>query len=78
MSNEGKFEVLYEDNEGCSEGVMSYSSEDEAEQAIETDLEEMKKFFGDYDYGDIGSKTEIWKPGQDQFASWTRLWKEDS
>ena len=75
----GKFEVLYEDNEGCNEGVMSFNSEEEAEEAIEADLEEMKmKFFGNYDYGDFGRKTEIWKPGDSQFASWTRLWEKEN
>lgn len=70
-----KYKVKYEDSEGFDE-IMEFDTEEEAEQAIEEELENCKEWFQslDYDYGDFGSKTEIWVSGDDQYASWERLW----
>lgn len=73
-----KYAVLYEDNAG-NNGTIEYNSAAEAEAAIEEELalvkQEYMNAYGSYDYGDFGSKTEIWVPGNDPYASWNRLWQ---
>lgn len=73
-----KFGVKYEDNTGGGDSVEYYDTEDAAEEAIEEELESVKEYYQgiDYDYGDFGDKTEFWVSGQDEYACWTRLWKE--
>lgn len=74
-----KYGVRYEDNIGPEDTVMWYATEEEADAAIEKELDSTKTFFFDelgldYDYADFGSKTEIWGCGNDEYASWDRLW----
>lgn len=74
-----KYEVRYEDNTGCENGITTYATEEKAEAAIKKQLEEVKEYFqfmsSDYDYRDFGTKTEIWEKDGNQYASWERLWK---
>ena len=75
-----EYKVRYHDNTGCGDSVESYSTEDAAEAAIRGELELVKEYFRgrDYDYADFyyedGLTTEIWVSGDDEYASWTRLW----
>lgn len=68
-----EYRVRYEDNEG-NDSIESYSSEQEANEAIEKELNLVKDMYEDYDYGDFGTKTEIWKPNGNEYSSWERLW----
>lgn len=68
-----EYRVRYEDNEG-NDSIESYSSEQEANEAIEKELNLVKDMYEDYDYGDFGAKTEIWKPDGNEYSSWERLW----
>lgn len=72
-----KYDVKYEDNTGNGDGVESYNTEQEAEAAIQEELENTKEYLQSlgYDYGDFGRKTEIWVPNGNEYASWKRLWK---
>lgn len=76
-----EYKVKYEDNTGGGDSVETYQSEEAAEAAIAEELEEVKEYFRgrDYDYGEFGREdglaTEIWACGDDEYASWTRLWK---
>lgn len=76
------FKVKYEDNSGCESSVDEYETEVTAENVIAEELDDVKEWFqqisGDYDYGDFGTKTEIWVPGGNGYASWDRLWKYDN
>lgn len=76
------FKVKYEDNSGCSDGINEYETEEAAEKAIEEELDNVKDWFDqtykDYDYVNFGTKTEIWVPGGNWYASWDRLWKYDN
>jgi hypothetical protein len=71
-----KYKVKYEDSSGGDDFIETYETEEAAEKAIAEDLENVKEWFQSmgYDYGDFGTKTEIWVPGGDQYASWERLW----
>lgn len=75
-----EYRVKYEDNTGNGDGIDIYASEEEAEAAIEEELDNVKEVFQSlgYDYGESysegGLRTEIWVPGGDEYASWTRLW----
>lgn len=69
-----EYRVKYEDNEG-NDGVMTYVSKHEADNAIEEELELVKKEYENYDFGDFGAKTEIWESGGNRYASWERLWQ---
>lgn len=72
-----KYKVKYEDNTGNDDCIETYESEEAAEKAIDEELNNYKEYMRPvgYDYGDFGSKTEIWVPGGDEYASWERLWK---
>jgi hypothetical protein len=77
MCEEDKvYSVKYEDSSGNS-SIDVYVTEEEAEQAIENELNNVKEGMKDmdYDYGDFGRMTEIWIPNGDAYASWKRLWK---
>ena len=71
-----KFGVRYEDNILCDGSVEYYNTEQEAEASIDEELENVKEYLQSlgYDYGDFGTKTEIWVPGGNEYASWERLW----
>lgn len=75
------FAVRYEDNTGCEDSIAYYATEEEAEAAIEEELNQVMEFFRgrDYRFGVFGREeglaTEIWACGDDEYASWTRLWK---
>lgn len=71
-----KYKVKYEDNSG-NDCIMEFDTEEEAEAAIEEDLENCKEYFQslDYNYADFRNKTEFWVSGGDNYASWERLWK---
>lgn len=75
-----EYKVRYEDNTGGNDSVEKYASEEEAEAAILEELEEVKEYFRgrEYHFGDFatdeGLATEIWACGDDEYASWTRLW----
>ena len=77
MSKEMKYFVRYDDNTGNGVYIMEFDSEEDAERAIEEDLQNCKDYCQslEYDYGDFGSKTEFWVVGGDEYASWERLWK---
>lgn len=74
-----EYRVRYDDNAG-DDYVLTFASKEEAEQAIEEDLENCKQYFIrsglSYDYADFGNKTEIWARGKDEYFSWERLWIE--
>lgn len=72
-----KYKVRYEDNTGIDNCIMEFYSEEEAENAIEEDLNNCKEYCQslDYDYADFGNRTEFWVSGGDEYASWERLWK---
>ena len=55
---------------------MAYLSVEEAERAIEEDLENTKEYCQslNYDYADFGNKTEFWVKDGDEYACWERLW----
>lgn len=67
------YRVKYEDWSGNENSIDEYETEEDAEKAIDEEMEHLKELFLDYDYGDIGKKTEIWTDGE-KWASWTRLW----
>lgn len=71
-----KYKVKYEDN-GGHDDIMEFNTEEEAEKAIEEDLENCKEYCQslDYDYADFGNKTEFWVSGGNEYASWERMWK---
>lgn len=71
-----EYKVKYTDNTGCGDSIDEYNTIEEAEAAIEEELNNVKEYWQslDYDYGDFGTKTEIWISGGDQYASWERLW----
>ena len=71
------YKVKYESNTGADDCIMEYNTIEEAEAAIEEDLENFKEYaeFIGYDYGKFGSKTEIWALGSNEYASWERLWE---
>lgn len=73
---ERKYGVRYEDNTGPEDAVSYYDTAEQAEAAIEEELDSVKEWFRgrDYDYADFGSKTEIWECGGHEYASWDRLW----
>lgn len=70
------YKVRCTDNEGNDE-IVEFNTEEEAERAIEDDLNCCKEFFKDfdYDYGDFGNKTEFWICDGNEYVSWERLWK---
>lgn len=76
-----RYDVLYEDSTGINTDIQMFDTEEEAEAAIDKQLEEVKEYFRgrDYDYGEFvterGIATEIWDCAGDECASWTRLWK---
>ena len=76
-----EYKVMYQDNTGCNDSIDCYSTEEEAEAAIEEELNQVKEFFRgrSYHFGvfvrEEGLATEIWACGDDEYASWTRLWK---
>lgn len=74
------FYVKYEDNSGGGDRITVYKSEEEAEAAIDEELEDCKEWFQSlgYDYADFYYKTEIWVPGGNEYASWERLWLRDT
>jgi len=71
-----KYGVRYTDNIHCDDSVQYYDTIEEAEKAIEEELENCKEYCQslDYDYADFGTKTEFWVPGGDEYATWERLW----
>lgn len=71
-----KYKVKYEDN-GGHDCIMEFNTEEEAEKAIEEDLENCKEYCKslDYDYADFGNNTEFWVSGSNEYACWKRLWK---
>ena len=75
--NEITYKVKYEDNTGNNDGITTYETEEDAEKAIEEELENCKEWMQSkgYDYVNFGNKTEIWVPGGNEYASWKRLWK---
>lgn len=65
--------VKYTDNTGCNDFVRSYFTKEEALNAIAEDLTGCKEdHFRDknYDYTDVGDKTEIWDKDGDDYACW--------
>lgn len=72
-----EYKVKYTDNTGVDDCVTEYSSEEEAEKAIEEDLKNVKEYCQslDYDYADFENKTEFWVKGGDEYVCWERLWK---
>lgn len=72
-----EYKVKYTDNTGVNDCIMEYSSEEEAEKAIEEDLENVKEYCQSlyYDYADFGNKTEFWVNGGGEYVCWERLWK---
>ena len=65
--------VKYTDNTGCDDSVNSYFTKEEALNAIAEDLTGCKAdHFRDknYDYTDVGEKTEIWDKDGDDYACW--------
>lgn len=75
--NKDVYKVKYEDNSGNDDGITTYNTEEDAEKAIEEELENCKEWMQSkgYNYGDFGRKTEIWIPGGNEYASWERLWQ---
>lgn len=71
-----KYKVEYTDNTGCDDCIMEFDTEEEAENAIEEELNAIKEChkYDDYDYADFGAKTEFWISGSNEYASWERLW----
>ena len=71
-----KYKVEYTDNTGCDNCIMEFDTEEEAESAIEEELNCLKEYhkYDDYDYADFGNKTEFWISGSDEYVSWERLW----
>jgi len=67
------YQVKYEDWSGNEDNIDEYKTEEDAERAIDEEMERMKGIFLDCDYGDVGKKTEIWTD-KEKWASWTRLW----
>ena len=69
-----KYGVRYTDN--CDDSIQYYNTIEEAEKAIEEELENCKEYYQslDYDYADFGAKTEFWGPDSDEYATWERLW----
>ena len=78
------YRVRYEDNNGCNDSTETYDTEDEAEAAIEEEMETVigaySKIGLNYNYYDYGTNngmiTEVYVPGQDLYTRWCRLWKE--
>ena len=72
-----EYKLKYYDNIGGEDDITSYATEEEAEAAIEEELENVKEYFQsvEYDYGDFGANTEFWVKGGDEYAVWERLWK---
>ena len=70
-----KYKVRCTDNEG-NDDIIEFNTEEEAERAIEDDLNCCKEFSKDfdYDYADFGNKTEFWISGGNEYVSWERLW----
>lgn len=75
--SEKLFGVFYTDNEG-NDSIESYASEEAANAAIAEELEQVKEELRsdgwEYDCGDFGTRTDIWTPGNDKYASWERMW----
>ena len=71
-----KYEVKYGDINGGNECVMKFDTEDEAEIAIQEELECFKDYYKyeDYDYGDFGNRTDFWISGGNMYAYWERMW----
>ena len=71
-----KYKVRYSDNTSANDWIDEYETEEAAENAIEEELKNCKEYLQSlgYDYGDFGNKTEIWVPGDNEYASWERLW----
>lgn len=80
-----EYPVKYTDNTGDGDDIIIFGSVEDAEAAIDEELKNIKALFLekglDYNYGDFvtdeGLVTEIWACGNDDYASWTRLWDAD-
>lgn len=76
------YKVKRSSNAGSEDEILSFPTEEAANQMIEDELDEVKAMLvaqcKDYDYGEFfyedGLTTEIWVSGEDFYTSWTRLW----
>lgn len=72
----GTITVRYTDNLGSNDSLTEYESKEAAMKAIDEKLELAKRELFDgkrYDYGDFGSKTEIWEVDGYIHCSWEIL-----
>ena len=70
-----KYKVRCIDNNG-NDDIVEFNTTEEAERAIEDDLNCCKEFAKDFDYNcaNFGNKTEFWISDGNEYVSWERLW----
>lgn len=73
------YKIKYTDSTGNNDSIDKYNTRKEAENAIEEELESMKKCMSDYDYDDFmgehGVVTEIWSSSNNKYACWERFYE---
>lgn len=66
------YKVKYTDSTGNNDSIQDYLTKKEAIEAINSELDEVKEYFKgrNYDYGELGNKTEIWDKDGGEYACW--------
>lgn len=74
----GKYKVLFDSNIE-DECLMEFDTEEDAEKAIDEDLDAFieDEITPPYNSGVFGDTTEVWETEGIIYASWKRLWVEE-